>query len=215
MRRILISLFLAATCPPLLAQTLSPSITAGMGVNYSSMGDVIALANATSGATDRLSEFQSGVEFFVHAGWPLGEEWILAMEYAYQITSATMPTVYGPAQYTVTQHAPALVLKRVLMAEPLYHLTAGLGIGYDLGALQVEHLYLDDRFAASGPALLLLLDGNTSLGGSTYAYLGVTARWESTGQLLNENGNGPSPAPGGTTLSQFSIGARLGLTFAL
>jgi hypothetical protein len=214
MRRLLF-LFLAATSPPLLAQPVSPEITAGMGVNYASMADVIALANATSGATDRLSEFQSGVEFFVHAGWPLNEEWILALDYAYQITSVTMSTAYGPAQYTVTQHAPAIVLKRVLMAEPLYHVAAGLGIGYNAGALQVEHLYINDRFTASGPALLLLLEGNTSLGGSTYAYLGVTARWGSTGPLQNAEGNGPSPAAGETTLSQFGIGARLGLTFAL
>jgi hypothetical protein len=215
MRRFLFALSLATVGLPLLAQPLPPEITAGMGVNYASMGDVIDLANATTGATDRLSEFQSGVEFFLHAGWPLNEDWILALDYAYQITSVTVPTVYAPAQYTVTLHAPALVLKRILMAEPLYHVTAGLGLGYDAGALQVEHLYVDDRFTASGPALLLLLEGNTSLGGSTYAYMGVTARWSSSTPLQNGEGQGPGAAAGETTLSQFSIGARLGMTFAL
>jgi hypothetical protein len=59
-------------------------------------------------------------------------------------------------------------------------------------------------------------EGNTALGESFYAYLGVNIRWDFIGKLTNDAGLPPYNAGttgSATTMQFFGLGARLGFTF--
>ena len=132
---------------------------------------------------------------------------------AYQITSLNAPTQFGTAEFTVTQHAPTLIVERVLAAESLYSLVAGVGVGFHAGALEQQSLYLNGRYTSSGPAFLALLEGNTALSENLFVCIGGTVRWGLLGRLTDEGGRSPGTLSSAPTLHQFGVGARLGLTY--
>ncbi len=197
---------------------LRVGVAGGMGVSYISMTDVVDLANATIGNTQRLQEFKTAAEFFGAVTVPVSRDWVLKVEYAYLLASYNVTTTYGSgqAEYTAMAHLPSLVLQYVLLNQPVYNVKIGAGGGYHFGSLDVKFFTQDDRYSGTGPGLLLDAEGNTAFGESLFAYLGVNLRWDFIGKITNSEGMAPGfVGQGGTapTMQFFGLGARLGLTF--
>jgi hypothetical protein len=192
-------------------------VSAGMGVTYMNPADIVELVNATPGAVERISQFRSGVEFFGCFSLPLHPEWVLKLEYAYQLGSCNINTTGDPAQYGITVHAPTAILQYVLTERGVYNVRVGVGGGYWFGSVSEKYVYIDDRYDGAGPGFVLDLEGNTAFGDNFYAYLGGTARWQFIGELADANGRSPGNVAVGsaTTLHAFGVGARLGFTYYL
>ncbi len=202
---------------PCRAQRLPPAISAGMGVTYRSSTDVLTVVNGTQGALERVPQFRAGVEFFVTASYALTDTWVLKADYAYQITSLNINTSLGPAQFTIYQHCPALILEYVLANQGVFNVKAGAGAGYYVGRLTQKFFYIDNTFTAHGPALVAEVEGNTAFGEHLYACLGVNAGWSLVGELRDAAGRSPGANASGkpATLNSFGVGARLGFTYYL
>ncbi len=200
---------------PMQAQPLRPGLSAGMGVTYRSVPDVVTLVNATPGASARVSEFNAGAEFFASACFPLTETWALKVDYSYQVTSLNVDTFSETAQFAIYEHCPTLILQYVLANEGVFNVKAGAGAGYHFGRLTKKFFYIDAAYSANGPALVAEAEGNTALGEHLFAFLGVNAGWSLVGRLSDSAGNSPGANSSGepATLNSFGVGARLGITY--
>lgn len=200
---------------PLAGQTLRPGISAGMGVTYRSTPDVVTLVNGTQSATERVGEFRAGAEFFGAFSMPLNEEWVLKLDYSYQIASMNIATALETAQFTITQHCPTLILQYVLTNQGTFNVRAGAGAGYHFGRLEEKFFTIDNSYSAHGPAFLAELEGNTAFGEHLYACLGLNAGWSLLGALKDDSGRAPGFQSTGeaVTMNSFGVGARLGFTY--
>jgi hypothetical protein len=189
--------------------------SAGMGVIYVNAGDVVDLVNSTPGALERVPLFKTGVEFFGAGSIPIRSDWLVKIEYAYQLASFNIATTGGPAEFTVTIHCPTVIAQYVLAERGLYNLKLGAGGGFSFGSLSERYVYIDDSFTGSGPSFVLDLEANTAFGEDFYAFLGANARWQLIGELLDSGGRSPGVASDGgrPTLHLFGVGARLGFTY--
>jgi len=189
--------------------------SAGMGVVYMSPPDIVDVVNSTPGSLERAPSFKSGVEFFGAGSIPIGRDWLVKVEYAYQLMSYTIATANDIAEYTVTIHCPTVIAQYVLFERGLYNLKIGAGGGFSAGTLSEHFFYIDDRFTGSGPGFVLDLEANTAFGEDFFAYLGANARWQLIGELSDSSGRSPGFSAGGSrpTLQAFGVGARLGFTY--
>jgi hypothetical protein len=201
--------------PPLVAASARIALAGGLGVSLISAPDVVALANATPGAIDRLADFKSAVEFFGTGSIPLSAAWVLKLEYAYLLASYNVSTTYGTgvAEYTLTVHLPSAVLQYVLVAQPYYELKAGLGVGYHTGSLSRRSFALDDTFAAGGPSLLLDIEGDTAVSDHLFVFLDAALRWDRMGALTDARGRDPALQGQSATLHLFGPGAKIGVAY--
>lgn len=200
---------------------LRVGVSAGMGVSYLSMTDVVDLANIASaslGGYQRLPEFKAAAEFFGAVTVPCSPEWVLKFEYAYVLATYNVETAYGSGQATFTAmaHLPSLIVQYVLLNAPVYNVKVGAGGGYHMGTLEVANFTQNDRYSGNGPGIVLEAEGNTAFGEHLYAYLGVNIRWDFIGTLTNDTGLEPYHAVStgaSTTMQFFGLGARLGFTY--
>lgn len=208
----IVLLFSTAAALPQPAHT---GASAGMGVTYSSSRELVDLVNGTTGAQEKLAEFHAGAEFFVSVSIPLSEEWVLKLDYGYQVASYNIATLYETAQFTLTQHCPTIIIQHVLAEQGIFNLKAGAGIGYHFGNLAERFLYIDNSFGGKGPGVIAELEGNTALGEHLFIHLGVNARWELIGELTDSSGKFPGTTSSGghPTLNSFGVGARMGVTY--
>jgi hypothetical protein len=189
--------------------------SAGMGVISVNAADVVELVNSTAGVVDRAPSFKSGVEFFGAASIPVSRDWLVKVEYAYQLASFNTIAMGGPAEFTVSIHCPTVIAQYVLVERGLYNLKLGAGAGYSVGSLSERYVYIDDSFSGSGPSLVLDLEANTAFGENFYAFLGANARWQLIGELSDRGGRSPGIAADGNrpALHVLGVGARLGFTY--
>lgn len=220
MKRLMVLVSVCATAiAPVMSQTPGPrprgGVGAGMGVDYLKRTDVVNYVNATPGALERLRDFKAGAEFFGFVTVPLSASWALKVDYTYMLSSYNIEASGGTAQFTVTTHAPSILVQYILMEEGLYNFKIGAGGGPRYGTFEEKYVYLDDTFTASGPGFLVELEGNTALGEDLFVHLAAGARWEAPGDMKDANGRSPGVAGSGSpvTLNGFGVMFRLGLTY--
>lgn len=192
-----------------------PGLAAGMGVLYLTARDVVDLVNASAVPAERVAQFHPMAEFFAAASFPLTDEWIIKVEYAFLTGSYSVGSFLGEADFSVTAHMPSVILQYVIAERGLYNLKIGAGGGYYAGALAEKYLTIDQRFSGTGGGVLTELEANTAFGEHLYAFLGANLRWSFIGELTNPSGISPGRASGGggTTLNFFAAGARIGLSY--
>lgn len=191
------------------------AFSAGMGVHYLTPPDIVAMINGGYAPAQRVPEFHAGVNFFGSFLLPVSADWAVRAEFAYMINSYSIVSPFGPGEFTMTMLMPTVFGEYILAEEGLYNLSAGIGIGYHFGALQVRYLQLEDRYTAAGPALALMLTGNTAIGEDLFVHLAADARWEFIGDLKNAGGRSPGIGSDGSPAGMytFGVGARLGMTY--
>ena len=200
---------------PQLDTRLRPGLSAGMGVCYVHPPDIVDVVNSTPGATERLPQFKSAVEFFLSAEFPLSESWLIKGEYAYVLGTYNLGSSFGPAEYSFWLHMPSLLAEYVLANEGVYNVKIGAGGGYHFGSLSEKFSTIDDRYAGKGLGMLLDIEATTAFGDHLFAYFGGNFRWEFVGKLTNGAGLSPGVTGRGDrpTLNLFGLGARLGFTY--
>ncbi len=191
------------------------SLSAGMGVEYVSLGDVTTIINATVAPAQVVPRFKSEVEFFGACTFPLARLWLLKFEYAYAIASFNVQGAYAPASFGVTCHMPSLILQYMLLDRGVYNVRAGAGGGWHFGYLSEKYFSINDTFSGSGPGFVMEIEANTAFGDHLFAYLGANLRWESIGTLLDPSGQSPGVASGGSNaaLHAYGAGVRLGAAY--
>ncbi len=193
------------------------ALSAGMGVEYVSAPDVVDYVNLLSaqyGATIRVPEFKAGVGFFGALDYPLSADWVLKGEYVYLLTSYNPNIPYATSEFTLNIHMPTLIVQYVLWDERLYNVKAGAGLGYHIASLVMKYDgTLDEKLSGTGPGAVLEMEANTALGDHLFAYLGGDARFEFIGKLKSGSSLTQTSALPTPTVSGFSIGARLGLSY--
>ena len=191
------------------------AISAGMGVEYLSVPDVVDFINALVApyAVQRIPQFKSAVQFFGAVAYPLSQDWVLKAEYLYMLASYS-PEVGVSSDFTLTAHMPSVIVQYVLWDEGLYDLKAGAGVGYHVATLADRFLTINDKLTGSGLGVVADLEGNTAFGDHLFAYLGGDVRWEFIGTMKNSSsGSQTSGVIAVPTGNGFGIGARLGLSY--
>ncbi|MEK9135810.1 MAG: hypothetical protein AAB393_01700 [Bacteroidota bacterium] len=195
------------------------AISGGMGVEYISAPDIVDFVNAaaaTAGATQRLSEFKSAVQFFGALAYPLSIDWVLKGEYVYLLGSYNPDIPFRSTEFTLTVHMPSIILQYVLWDERLYNVKVGGGLGYHVASLSTKYLTVDDQLTGKGLGVVTDLEANTAFGDHVFAYLGVDIRWEFIGKLENNASGSQASQYAVVTLptgNAFGIGARLGFSY--
>lgn len=193
------------------------AVSAGMGVVYADVPDLVVLANATPGAMEQVQQFKSGVDFFGSVAVPLSGPWMLKVEYAYSSLDYSVSSTYSaaPADYAVTIHMPAVLAQYVLAASPFFVLKGGAGFGYHFGRL-AEKFYLEDQtFTAHGVSAILEGEGNTAIGEHLFVDLQASLQYSWLGTLTNASGQGPLDINGSTSLRMFVPGVRIGVSYLM
>jgi len=193
-----------------------PELAAGFGVSYMAVRDVVDLINATALPSERVPDFRAAAEFFGAVSYPVSKEWLLKFEYAYLFASYASASPFGQADIGVNVHLLSLLVQIVLADKGVYNLKLGAGGGVCFGSMSEKYVTIDDTYSGRGPAVVLEIEANTALGENLYAYLGGNIRWSFIGELSNTAGRIPGRGAngGGTTLSFFGAGARLGLSYS-
>jgi len=194
---------------------LRPSLTAGMGVAYHNSQDIVEMINGTYSSGQRVSEFNTSVDFFGSFCYPLSRDWALKLEYSYLLTTYNVPSNFGPGEFTAVLHLPTLFVQYIVVASPLYNIKAGLGAGLHFGTLSIRYGTLDDSYRAAGPGMAMEVEGNTAFAEHVFVQLGVNARWEFVGALKNAADRAPGVNVRGDPVSmhQFGVGARIGFSY--
>jgi hypothetical protein len=219
---VVVALFLVLSCATVRAQDTPPpgprfAISAGMGVNYISPGDVVDMINGAFKPAQKVGQFHAGADFFGSLRVRLSEEWAVTAEYAYLLNSYNIESGYGPGEFMMTVHMPTLLAHYLFVSEPYYDLGVGGGIGYHFGTLAIKYGTIDEPYTGSGPGIMFALTGNTALGERAFVHLEGNLRWEFIGDVRNAAGKSPGVNAQGApvTLDSFSAGVRIGMTFLL
>ncbi len=186
-------------------------ISAGMGVNYHTVKDIVDRINGNSITVQRVSNFKSGVEFFGAVTIPLSPDWVMKIEYSYLLASYTQSTNFGPAEFSYHVHMPTLLGQYILHEAETYNLKLGAGAGYHLASYSEKYSTVDATFTGSGIGTVLELEANTALGEHLFAHLGTQMRWDFIGELTS--GAGKTPGNLATTFNFFSAGVRIGMSY--
>jgi hypothetical protein len=199
------------------AYVLPLSIAAGMGANYQTTPDVVEMINGTYAPLTRVPQFSSAADFFGAVSIPASARWVVKFEYAYSLSTTNISTSgFGPFEFTTAMHMPTCILQYVLMGTQQYHLKAGVGGGFFFGTMNIRYGGIDEEYKANGPGMVAALEGQTALSEQVFMYLGAEARWSFVGELKNSAGRPPGVNAEGqpATLHRFSVGARLGFSYA-
>jgi len=193
------------------------AISAGMGVNYISPGDVVDMINGAYKPVQPVGQFHAGADFFGSLRMRLSDEWAVTAEYAYLLNSYNIESGFGQGEFTMTVHMPTLLAHYLFISDPFYDLGVGAGIGYHFGTLAIKYGTIDEPYTGSGPGIMIALTGNTALGERAFVHLEGNLRWEFIGDLRNAAGKSPGVNAQGApvTLESFSAGVRIGMTFLL
>lgn len=180
MKKLIVGLILISL--PVSAQI---DISAGMGISFfnnSSMQDYI---NTNFPGSDELSTFNSEVELFIEGDYELSPTFQLGFEYVYSIYSYTTSFV-GSGQYELAynEHKPSILAYYVIPGTGYkFKFGGGLGIRYiDLD----EDIFTTTNYTSLGFGALLRAQGLTLLSDNLYANIGVTVRYDLTGEPEND-----------------------------
>ena len=186
-------------------------VSIGMGVSYVNAQDIADYIQGIVGRGQDIPEFKSSVEFFGAVSVPISNDWILKFEYAYLLGTYNVQSLFGPAEFSFSDHMPTIIGQYVLMEEGSYNVRVGAGAGYHFGALSESFGTLNDKLTGHGLGTVIELEANTAFGEDFYGYIGGNLRWEFIGDLTTSTRTisaGSIP-----TFHFFGLGARFGFTY--
>lgn len=195
------------------------SFSVGMGINYGdnkSLKEFIEyeIPNYNSlPPSKRLSDFSSGIEFFVTAERQFTKRFSLRGEYTYFIKSVNLPE-FSNYDYTYNSHIPMVDINYIIPLEYVYFKITG-GIGYCLTSLIITEYGLKRDYYSTG--INSKVEGviNLQISNSLAGYLGLYASKSFLGDLKDNNGSflKSNVTFNNVNLSSFAVGLRLGIEF--
>ncbi|MGB9695713.1 MAG: hypothetical protein ACP5P3_05720 [Ignavibacteria bacterium] len=195
------------------------SFSFGMGANY---GDNKSLREFIEyeipnynllPPSDRLSNFGSGIEFFVMLERQFTRRFSLRGEYTYFIKSVNLPQ-FPNYDYTYNNHIPMIGINYIIPLEYVYFKITG-GVGYCLTSFTMTEYGLKRDYHSTG--INSKVEGviNIQISNSFAGYLGLYATESFLGNLKDNDGNflKSNVTFNNVNLSSFTVGLRLGIEF--
>jgi hypothetical protein len=160
---------------------------------------------------DQLSEFYTGLEFFIGVEKQISKNFSLKGEYTYFLKSYNVK-LFSQYDFTYNNHQPYLILYYVMPQEYSF-IKVGVGTGYIHSRLSVKEYGLNNSYSADGFGLKAELILNTQIGKSFAGYINGYVNKSFLSNLKDSNGkelltNGTSET---VNLSSFGVGIRLGV----
>lgn len=192
------------------------ALSGGMGITAINATDVVDYINMATPPASRLDDFSSAAEFFGSAQIRFNDSWGSKLEYAYLINSYNITSGSGSYEYSYVIHMPTLIAQHLDMHAG-YAFKFGGGLGYHIALLSERLQGASARdFKSTGLGVKVDAEGNTALGESMYAYLGVDVRVnfmstfkDSQGNVLQIRGLTPKNAK----MNFFALGLKFGMIY--
>jgi hypothetical protein len=192
-------------------------ISGGMGINFSSTSSLNDYINALN-PTNRLSTFNTNIDFFGEVGYSYSPKMIIGLDYSYSIYSYTND-YYGIGKYEIkyNQHSPTLTAYYVLKGVGYkFKFGGGLGIRYLLLKQTLPQSNIPSDYSTVGVGVLLKAEGNTALSDKVFATIAFTLKLDYPG-VPKSNGESLSMDTGGISnvnVNSISGGIRLGILYS-
>ncbi len=189
-----------------------------MGIYFASIPSMQDYVNQNfAPSNDQLSSFVSSVMFAGEAGIFISPNFETSLEVAYQLYSYTNGSSAGQYDLTFSNLMPTVFA---------YYVIAGEGYNFKFGGgLGPRFVTVDESFPATGftttynsvgYGIVGRIEGNTLLGSSVYANIGVDIRYDVNGEP--ENNGTPlhnNLQKENVNFNAFSVGVRLGITYII
>jgi len=193
-------------------------VSAGMGLTYISASDIVAYINSLT--TQQTKELTAAGEFFIAPEIQFSNSFALKLEYSYLMKPYNIDVSNaGTYHLSYILHMPSVILDYLIVGDG-YFFKFGGGMGYHFGIFtqRFPNSNTDATYSASGVGFKLEAVGNTTLGGSLYALIGVALRGDFIGQLQDKDGNyiiirKPYSSDENARLGFLSFGIKFGLTY--
>ena len=215
-RSLLASILCAATLFAQRADSIwTISIDASMAMSAISPPSLVDYINTVSqlARDERVGDFIAVPEFRVTAEMQIAAEWAAGVEYQYGVKTLQVAGQAGQSQFDYSANQIGAVLHYVI-AGTSYDVRLGGGAAY-LSATFREALYgnpLSSSYDAHGVRLKGEIIGDTKLGESLWATIGLDASWVTGGAFQNGSANLRVGGIAGE-VSSFSFGLSLGIMF--
>jgi hypothetical protein len=189
----------------------------GMGINFSSATSLNDYINALN-PTNRLSTFNSNIEFYGEIGYNYSAKMIIGLDYSYSINSYTND-YYGIGKYEIkyNQHSPTLMAYYVMKGEGYkFKFGGGLGLRYLLLNQTLPQSNVPSDYSTTGFGILLKAEGNTAIGKNVFATIAFTLKLDYPG-IPKNNGESLSLSTGdmnNVNVNSISGGIRLGILYS-
>jgi hypothetical protein len=158
----------------------------------------------------KLSDFSTGLEFFLGAEFQLAKRFSLKADYSYQIKSFNVAD-YPSYEYSYLSHQPYLMGYYVI-PEQFSFIKVGAGAGFILSEFNQKEFGGELSYNSKGPAVKLETVFNLQISKSVGGYLSGSMFKTFMSELEDSGGNKLRNANNETVrLSSFGVGLRLGV----
>lgn len=198
------------------------SISAGLGVAAHSAPLLNDYINAIGqpGLDQRLDEFTSAPEFFVHPEVRISEDWVLGVEYSLMLKSYSLTDVsgYARSEFSYQVHMPTLTVAYFVPGDG-YRFKFGGGLGYHVATMaqNLPSFGSQTDYSTRGFGIKLNAVGNTKFDETFYGLIEVDLRWEFLGALKTSDGVEAveSRSNAKAKMNFFNVGLKFGILLQL
>lgn len=191
-------------------------IGGGMGISAVSLNDLTSYLNFihVPNIDNRISEFNSAVEFFGSFDFLYHADYAAGFEYSYLLGSHTIATGFGSNFFSYSYHMP-LLLGHYLVTGSDYFFKFGGGLGYFLSRYKEDHTDYTEPLIYTGAGIggKIQAVGHTPFGDNLFGYIGLEMRFAFPGAVIDNDGNKLNDGREDVSLNFFSFGLKFGLMF--
>ncbi len=179
-------------------------ISVGMGVNFENASNLRDYVNFDILGTDKLSTFNSSVEFFSEVAFPFAKNLQLGFEYAMSIYSVNAALGASLYELSYNHHKPTAILYYLIQGEG-YKLKFGGGIGFRYITLD-EKIIKTTSYSTTGFGFLLRAEAHTLLSKNLFALIAGDFRTDLPSDISKPDGKKIG-------LKSIGFGVKLGLSY--
>jgi len=211
MKKIFFYIFLVLGISNIYAQV---DLVAGMGISFVATPSLNDYLNYNFPRSEELRTFNSMVEFYGEADYTISPKFQIGFEYVYSLYgySSTLATLNYQLDYN--HQKPSLLAYYVIAGEG-YKFKFGGGLGIRMISL-TEKKIITEEYSSTGFGVLARIQGHTKLGGSFYANIGGTARFDAPGEPENGTNKIHDPITNSyVNINSFSVSVDIGISYFL
>jgi hypothetical protein len=207
MKKVLVLLFIFS-----ISVRAQIDVVAGMGISFVAAPSLNDYLNFNFPVEEEISTFSSTGEFYGEVDYTLAPTFQLGIEYVFSLYGFTSAISGLNYELNYVHHKPSLLAYYVISGNG-YKFKFGGGVGMRFVDLSEKKIITED-FSTNGFGVLARIQGHTKLGGSFYANIGGTARYDLPGEpkdgdkelfnvVTNETVN----------LNSFSVSVDIGVSY--
>jgi hypothetical protein len=187
-------------------------IVAGMGISFVAAPSLTDYLNYNIASSDEIGTFSSTGEFYGEVDYTISPKYQIGFEYVYTLYSYSTQLVGLNYDLSYSHQKPSILGYYVISGEG-YKFKFGGGIGIRIVDLSEKtHTTID--YSTSGIGFLGRVQGHTKLGGSFYANVGSTIRYDIPGEPTNgDNKLHDTISNENVNINSFSVSVNIGFSY--